>query len=130
MGEKIFQFQVPGYITKVTTMNRWWRISVDTQENVSSGDIATILGLMRDQYGNEQLGYFTFSLAPITQEAIEQAPPIIEGRRPEDQKTPAQELHTELWLLWKAHPEGFADSESHYRSYMAKLKEWVRNKRI
>lgn len=119
MGEKAFQ--IPCYLTKVTSMYRAWRLVFDSQENIPAQDIAVVLDWMGDK-----LGYLTFSLTQIQEDDIADLPPL----RPEDTKSPAQKMRAILYLLWKQEPEGFKDSESYYRAKMDRIINALKEKLV
>lgn len=114
-------FQVPASLYKITTMSQWIRIMFDTSE-INPEAISRIWA-----WKNKE-GYLTFNIQQIQPKDIVDLPPI--EKRPEDTKSPSQQLHTELWLLWKVKPEGYDNPEDHYRAKIAKLIDWVRQQRL
>ena len=83
-------FQIPGYISKITTMSKnTLRLQVDTQENVSSE------GMKRIFEWHDKLGWFLFAIRKIEAEDMLELPelkPVEEKKTPvEVKETPVEE---------------------------------------
>lgn len=86
--------QVPGQITKISTLvDGGLNLTVNTQELVPE-DITTLMGLKNKE------GYFVFKLSKVIEDDIISLPE--EGIEPFSKvKTPSQRLHGALYAFWK-----------------------------
>jgi len=112
-------FQVPGMITKITTMMKGLRIYIDTQDNLAPEMHKRLF----DLYSQEQLGWFTFNVHKIEPEDIVDLPKI----QGEEVKSMSKRLRSVLYRLWEKNNRGYDDSELHYRYYMAKFIDMVKS---
>lgn len=113
-------FQIPGMLSGIKTMAHFWRLSFDTQENISGDAIARFTEL------KDKMSWMTVSHKVIEPQDILDLPDI---KTPEPkEKTPAQRLRAVLYLLWKQHNEGFKTDTEHYNYYMEKMIEHVKSK--
>jgi len=109
MSKKIFQ--VPAVITKISTMSKWLRLTVDTQEVVQADKLEKLFSL------NEKLGWFTFSSHQIEPEDIIELPPL----KVDSQKTPSERMRAVIFRLWEQDNNGYDDFNLFYRYYMVKI---------
>ena len=97
------KFQVPATISKIVTMaDKTIRLQVDTQE-LSKEDKAKVFDL------HEELGWFIFSLAELTEDDTLNLPEI---KNDSDKKTPSQRLRDRLFVYYNhthANNDGFND---------------------
>ena len=111
-------FQVPAVITKISTMSKWLRLTVDTQEIVNPDNLHTLFTL------NEKVGYFTFSSHQIEPDDILDLPPI----KVESKKTPSERLRGVIFRLWEKDNNGYDDFNLFYQFYMEKLIERLKER--
>ena len=118
MQEQIFQ--IPATIENVRTMSKGvLRIQVDTQENLSPEEKSRCMDM------HEKTGWFVFAERQIQPEDLIKLPEL----KPTDEiKTPSQRLRAIIFVMWEQNNEGFKDSESHYRFWMNKISDWLKEK--
>jgi hypothetical protein len=107
-------FQIPGEISKITTMsNKALRLQVDTQENI------TDIQMTRLMENYEKLGYFTFSVQLIKPEELIDLPEI---KVEKGEKSPSLRLRNRMWVFYtqtkNQKGEGFEDW---YRQSLEKI---------
>ena len=106
-------FQIPGYISKITTMSKnTLRLQVDTQENVSSE------GMKRIFEWHDKLGWFLFAIRKIEAEDMLELPEL---KPVEEKKTPSQRMRAVLFRLYEQDPEDFKEFDGYYRFKMEKI---------
>jgi len=114
-------FQIPGCVTKITTMARnTIRLQIDSQETVSAEAMKRMFEMVN------QLGWFTFNVHQIEAEDIIDLPPLKKIEK--DDKTPAQRLRAVFYNMWKQNPGEFKDPDSHYIYMMERLIEHYKSK--
>jgi len=102
-------FQVPGYITKMTTMSGGSvRLQIDTQEGLKPESVSTLMNYLN------QLGWFTFNVHQIETKDIIDLPPI----KKIDKRSKSQILREELFKAWRRNDRGIEDSEEYYNYMM------------
>ena len=110
-------FQVPGYISKMTTMSRGSvRLQIDTQEELRPDDISALMGNV------SKIGWFTFNVHQIEAQDIVNLPPVqnIEG-----QKSSSQRLRGVLYRVWEKNNEGYKDFNMFYEWKMSLIiQDW------
>ena len=114
-------FQIPAVIVDANIKSKNnIRLKIDSQENLSPDAITRICQLVN------QLGWFTFNVHQIEAEDIIDLPPL-KKTEPEE-KSPSQRLRAVFYTMWKQNPEGFKDSDSHYKYMMERLIEHYKSK--
>lgn len=114
-------FSIPSTVQGIKSMsNRSLRITVDTQENLSDGDLAALASL------HEKYGHFCFAVEkPVEAEDLLKLPPLTS--REEDEKSPAVRLRNCLYRLWeKTGKQG--DFEVWYYAKMDRIVESVKER--
>jgi len=111
-------FQVPAIITKITTMSKWLRMTVDTQEVVNPDYLQKLFSM------NEKLGWFNFSSHFIEPEDIVDLPPI----KVDSKKTPSERLRAVLFRLWEQDNMNYDDFNLYYQYYMGRLIDNLKEK--
>lgn len=113
-------FQVPSAIENIKTMSKnTLRLQVDTQEVLSPEAMKRIFEM------HKKLGWFLFAERQIQPEDLIKLPEL----KPTDEiKTPSQRLRAIIFRMWEQNNEGFKDSESHYRFWMEKISDWLKEK--
>jgi len=112
-------FQVPGEVSKVTTMGRRSvRIVIDTEENLSDGQMGRLMAL------HEKRGWFTFSVEEIAPEAILSLPALSWDK---DEKSPGQILRGLFFRLWERDKPTETFNE-YYSRAMEKICNQIREK--
>ena len=108
-------FQIPGCISKITSMSRGiMRIQFDTQENISGDAMKRLFDML------EQLGWMTINVRQIEAQEIVDLPPL----RPMDtKKTPAQRLRSVLYRIWENDNNQFDVFDNYYIYVMERLIE-------
>lgn len=92
-------------------------ITLETQE-LSPGKAGELFAL------RNKLSYVYFSEVQISlpeQKMVDTLEPEMQG------KTPSLRLRNVLYLLWKQNPEGYPDSNSHYRAKLEKIIDHYKN---
>jgi len=115
-------FQIPGSISKITTMSRnTIRVQVDSQENVSGESMKRLFDCI------DQLGNFIFIIhREIQPEDLLNIPapdPEMKGEKSESQRQ-----RNVLYLLWKQNKEGYDDFKLYYKYRMEKIIDWLKQK--
>lgn len=113
-------FQVPGSITRVSTMANCIRIIVDTQENLNPDSMTKLMNLYN------KLGWFTFNVHQIESEDIINLPEL----KQDDRKSPSQRLRAVLFRMWEQDPYGYEDFNLYYQFYMEKLIDRLKDKLV
>lgn len=87
--------QTPATITKVSTMsNRTLRLQIDTQENLTDEQIASLVSKV-DKYG-----YFCFlEDTQIDESDLVKLPPL--PKKLKEEQSPAQKFRSVLYILWE-----------------------------
>ena len=111
-------FQIPAVITKITTMSKWLRLTVDTQEVVKADQLEKLFSI------NEKLGWFTFSSHQIEPDDIIELPAI----KIDSKKSPSDRMRAVLFRLWEKDKNGYEDFNLYYQFYMEKLIEKLKGK--
>ncbi len=111
-------FQIPGYISKISTMSDSLRLQVDTQEGLNAESMTRLMNLYN------KLGWFTFNVHQIEAEDIVNLPEL----KSDSRKTPAQRLRAVLYLMWKQDNCNYEDFNLYYEFYMEKLIDRLKEK--
>lgn len=101
---------IPATIFQVKTMARSVRITVDTQENISSEQLAELFSLY------EKIGWFFFLNAPDTEIKTADLPKI---QLDDGEKSPSMRLRAVLYVYWQQY-QPTPDFEMFYRSWIEK----------
>lgn len=113
-------FQIPGCISGMKKMTRWWRITIDTQENITGDQLKQINDM------SDKLGWFSFNVHQIENDDIIDLPPL--KKIENDEKTPGQRLRSVLYLSWKQNNQGFSNPDDHYKFMMEKLIDYYKER--
>ncbi len=115
-------FQIPGMIIEANIKrNNTIKLKIESQENTSPEAMKRMCELI------EKTGWFTFNVHQIEASDIIDLPPL----KPTDTiKTPAQVQRAIIYRMWEQDHEGYKDSESHYRYYMEKIANWLKEKLV
>lgn len=106
-------FQVPGMLTKVTSMsNSSLRLQFDTQENIRGDEMSLLFSYLN------QIGWMTINVSQIEAEDIVNLPEL---KKTDQQKSPSQRLRGVLYRKWENNSEGYQEFESYYLMMMEKL---------
>jgi len=114
-------FQVPGYLTGIQSKVNSWKLSFEIDDSqINSESISKFTDLKGKQ------SWITVNSHIIEAEDIIDLPPI----RPveEGEKTPSQRLRSVLAVMWKQSPEGFKTCDEHYKYYIEKFINHIKDK--
>jgi hypothetical protein len=113
-------FQVPGIVSKVSTMESGSiRISIDTQDTLTDEEKGRLMSL------HQKFGWFTFSVEKkIQPEAIANLPALKED---EEKKSKAQRLRSVLYVYWEQKGKK-GEFDDFYRAQMEKIISVIKEK--
>ena len=110
-------FQVPGYISKVSTMSNYLRIQIDTQETLTDEQIARLFQL------TNKLGWLSFNVHQIENENLLELPKI----EVKEKKSKSQQMRAIIYQIWDR-SESDKDFNDYYNWYMDLMIEKLRDK--
>ena len=119
-NEKYIPFQMPGYISKVTTLANSLRLTIDTQENLSPEAEANLMRM------RNQLGWFSFNIHQIEATDLVDLPPIKKIEK--DDKSPSTRLRAVFYRMWQQDDKGYKTPDDHYRFMMEQLINYYKDK--
>lgn len=118
MSEKFIPFQVPATISKISTMANSLRLSVDTQETLSTEAMENLFNLYN------QLGWFNFSVHQIEAENVVNLPPL----KKTENKSQSQKMRDVIWHMWNQDNNGYAVFNDYYFWYTERIIEKLKEK--
>jgi len=111
-------FQIPATLFQIKSMSHWWRLTFDTQENITPGQMSVISDWMN------KIGWLTYSAHLIEASDIASLPEI----KTDDTKTPSQRLRAVLFRMWEQNKEGHETFTTYYEMRMDKLINFYKEK--
>ena len=114
-------FQIPAYITKITTMSKnVIRLQIDSNENTSPEAMKRLFEMV------DQLGWLLFAIRQIQPEDLLSIP----APEPEfkNEKSDSLRLRNVLFRLWEQNKEGYEDFNLYYKYRMNKIIEFLKSK--
>jgi len=111
--DKYVPFQIPSYISGIKKMSRSWRLTIDTQENISGDQLKHLNDL------SDKLGWMSFNVHMIEAENIIDLPQL--RKLENEDKSPSVRLRAVFFRLWEQDNHGFKTADEHYKFMMEKI---------
>ena len=113
------QNPLPAQITQIKTMSKFVRLTVDTQETLTSPQKSELFDLY------EKVGWFFFLNKPEATIRTEDLPDI---ELEPGEKSPSQRLRACLFVYWQQQTDHGQDFELFYRRWMEKTINQVKER--